>query len=105
MNSYQEVTKNAVKTAAQACIVSCQKIKTQFERVKANVLNELTDRLSLPEHWFRLAVEEAEALAWQTDYPHLLFPTLAMEKVQAMADWDARQQFIRQKNSAAILSH
>jgi hypothetical protein len=34
----------------------------------------------------------------------LLFPALSMEKVQAMADWNARQQFIRQKNSAATLS-
>jgi hypothetical protein len=105
MNTYQAVTKNAVKTAAQACIASCQKLTVQVERLKANLLNELKERFTVPEQWFRLAVEEAEALAWQTDYPHLLFPTLATEKVQAVADWNARQQFIRQKNSLATLSH
>ena len=40
---------------------------------------------------------EAEALAWQTGYPHLFFPALATEKVQAAAGWNARQQFIRQQ--------
>jgi hypothetical protein len=105
MNTYQGVTKNAVKTAAQACIASCQKLTAQIQRARANLLHELKGRFSLPEQWFRLAVEEAEALAWQTDYPHLLFPTLATEKVQAVADWNARQQFIRQKNSLATLSH
>lgn len=105
MNTYQGVTKNAVKTAAQACIASCQKLTAQGERLKASLLNELKESFSVPEQWFRLAVEEAEALAWQTEYPHLLFPTLATEKVQAVADWNTRQQFIRQKNSLATLSH
>lgn len=105
MNTYQGATKNAVKTAARACIASCQKLTAQFERLKANLLDDLKSRLAMPEHWFRLAVEEAEALAWQTEYPHLLFPTLATEKVQAVADWNTRQQFIRQKNSLATLSH
>jgi hypothetical protein len=47
------------------------------------------------EHLLRLAVNEAEALAWQTDYPHLIFPTLAVEKVQAVTAWDAQQQALR----------
>jgi len=43
----------------------------------------------------RLALNEAEALAWQTDYPHLVFPTLAMEKAQGLAAWNQRQRAIR----------
>ncbi|HEX9048659.1 MAG TPA: hypothetical protein VF988_16655 [Verrucomicrobiae bacterium] len=101
----QGATKNAVKTAARACLNSCQKLTAQLERLKAGLLDELKGRLAMPENWFRLAVEEAEALAWQTGYPHLLFPALATEKVQAVADWNARQQFIRRRNSSATLSH
>jgi len=94
-----------VKTAARACIASCQKLTAQVERLKTSLLTELKGSLAMPEQWFRLAVEEAEALAWQTDYPHLLFPTLATEKVQAVADWNARQQLIRRKNYVPALSH
>jgi hypothetical protein len=42
-------------------------------------------------------VNEAEALAWQTPYPHLLFPSLAAEKVQAVAAWQTRQQSVHQR--------
>lgn len=51
-------------------------------------------------HWqqprlFRLALNEAEAIAWQTGFPHLVFPALAWEKALALAAWHARQQSIR----------
>jgi hypothetical protein len=42
----------------------------------------------------RLALNEAEALAWQTLYPHLVFPDLAAEKVRGVAAWNSRQQLI-----------
>jgi len=45
-----------------------------------------------------LALNEAEALAWQTAYPHLLFPALAMEKVQAVAAWQTRQQSVQRRH-------
>jgi hypothetical protein len=34
-------------------------------------------------------------MAWQTAYPHLLFPTLAAEKARAVADWAGHQKSIR----------
>ncbi|SRR6266496_857415 len=43
----------------------------------------------------RLALDEAEALAWQAGFSHLFFPVLAMEKVSAVAAWHARQQSLR----------
>ncbi len=39
----------------------------------------------------RLALNEAEALAWQTDFPQLVFPVLAEEKVRAAVAWSVRQ--------------
>jgi hypothetical protein len=42
-----------------------------------------------------LALNEAEALAWQTGLGHLLFPELAREKASAVAAWHVRQESIR----------
>jgi hypothetical protein len=44
------------------------------------------------EQLVRLALNEAEALARQTWYPHLVFPDLAAEKIQAVAAWENRQR-------------
>ncbi len=105
MNTTQGEKKSVVKAAANVCIKSCHKLATQMDQAKRNFLTELRGTLKVPERLFRLAVGEAEALAWQTGYPHLLFPTLATEKVQAVAGWNARQEFIRRKDFAAAMSH
>ena len=42
-------------------------------------------------HLVKLALNEAEALALQTGFPHLVFPALAEEKVHAIAAWHERQ--------------
>jgi hypothetical protein len=80
------------KTVAHACIASCQKLAAQIERTKGNLLAEFREQFQVPEQLFRQALGEAEALAWQTGYPQLVFPALAMEKVQAVATWQRRQQ-------------
>jgi hypothetical protein len=49
-----------------------------------------------------LALNEAEALAWETEYPYLVFPTLAAEKAQAVAKWQVRQHLIRNGSSIAF---
>jgi len=46
---------------------------------------------------FQLALNEAEALAWQSGFPHLFFPVLAWEKAAKVAEWYLRQQTIRQR--------
>lgn len=42
-----------------------------------------------------LALREAEALAFQTNIPLLVFPVLAAEKVRAVRRWQRRQDFLR----------
>src|SRR5690349_6052077 len=42
-----------------------------------------------------LALNEAEALAWDTGYPELVFPLLAQEKAAQVASWSQRQNFVR----------
>lgn len=42
-----------------------------------------------------LALKEAEALAFQTHIPLLVFPVLAEEKVHAVRRWQRRQDSLR----------
>ena len=53
-------------------------------------------------HLIRLALNEAEALAWETGFPQLVFNGLAEEKIQAVASWNRRQSEIRQNRSAEL---
>jgi hypothetical protein len=76
----------------------CRKAVARIEKAKKKILADFLGHLEEHGHLLRLAVNEAEALAWQTDYPHLLFPTLAVEKAQAAARWHARQEYLRKAN-------
>ena len=79
-------------TIGEVCRNTCRKVSAQIARAKAAVLAEWSDALKTQQHALRLALNEAEALAWQTMYPHLLFPVLATEKAQAVVAWSNRQQ-------------
>ncbi|MGA3266218.1 MAG: hypothetical protein ABSE16_05280 [Verrucomicrobiota bacterium] len=94
MNTYQGTKERTIQTVAKACLASCRKLTEQLQRTKQNILAELRGTFEAPEDLLRLAVNEAEALAWQTDFPHLVFADLATEKIQAVAAWHARQQLL-----------
>ena len=82
-------------TFKRACLAKCQKMLAQIAKVKETILAESRDTLKAQERLLRLALNEAEALAWETTYPHLVFPDLAMEKVQAVASWNRHQSSMR----------
>jgi hypothetical protein len=82
-------------TIGKACLKSCKRILAQIKRVKAAVLAEAHNTLKVQDLMLRQAVNEAEALAWQTLYPHLVFPTLAAEKIQGLAVWGNRQRSLQ----------
>jgi len=84
-----------------ACVASCRKIVEQIKNTRAAILAESRSVLEVQEQLLKLALNEAEALAWQTVYPHLLFPALATEKIQAVANWSRHQQSIRRTNLVA----
>ena len=87
-----------------ACRASCQKILAQVARVKEAIFAESSHALQSQERLLRLALNEAEAAAWQTRYPHLVFPALATEKVQAVIAWDRQQQSVRRANPVLVLA-
>ena len=63
----------------------------KIQKAKQDLLSQFRELFAGQEQLLRLALNEAEALAFLSDYPHLLFPTLAMEKVQGAAAWRNRQ--------------
>ena len=87
-----------------ACLTSCQRILAHVARAKAAIFAEASQALQSQEHLLRLALNEAEAAARQTLYPHLVFPTLAMEKVQEVVAWNRRQQSLRGADPALVLA-
>jgi len=89
---------------ARVCLASCRKLLAQIESAKTRVLAEFRERLEEHEHLLDLAVNEAEALSWESGYPQLFFPVLAVEKAQTVADWHARQQHLRRRDLSPMVA-
>jgi len=77
------------------CVASCKKLWAQMEEVKEQIVAEFRGRLDEHQHMLDLAVNEAEAVAWQSGFPQLFFPVLATEKARAITSWHLRQQSLR----------
>jgi hypothetical protein len=82
-----------------ACIAACQKALKQLTAVKETIFAESYNTLHAEAHLLRVALNEAEAAAFQTPFPQLVFPTLAMEKTQEVINWH-RQQEVRRPGRA-----
>ncbi len=79
---------------------------SKLNQLKARLVRELKAELApaLPFSSVAHAVNEAYALASLTAHPHLLFPALAEEKVQAAILWQERQRRILDGQSLAFAS-
>jgi hypothetical protein len=86
------VNTNQKDTFGRACLNGCKKVMSQISHAKEAILAEARDTLKVQEQLLRLTLNEAEALAFQTLYPQLVFPTLAVEKIQGAARWSNRQR-------------
>ena len=73
----------------------CEKVRTAIARTKETVLQDYFELAQEHANVLRLALNEAEALAWQTAHPHLFFPALAAEKAQSAVRWHRRQRSVR----------
>ena len=105
MNTNQTNEKfNTEQTIAGRCVRSCKKLLTGIEQAKNKIASEFQETLESQSQLFQLALNGAEALAFQTAYPHLLFPSLAVEKIQAVSAWEARQQTLRQRRERLALA-
>ena len=97
MKTMNQDNNQAEVTFASRCLGSCKALLAEIEQAKTMIVNEFHETLDTHGNLFRLALNEAEALASQTEYPHLVYPALAMERVQAVADWRRRQQALNQR--------
>ncbi len=73
----------------------CAAVRQAIARTKELVLQDYFDLAQEHANVLRLALNEAEALAWQTAHPHLFFPALAAEKAQSAVQWHRRQRSVR----------
>jgi len=90
---------NAEQTVGSRCVQSCKKLLAGIEQAKNKIAADFQETLGAHAQLFQLALKEAEALAFQTPYPQLVFPALAMEKIQAVSAWQARQERLQQRQS------
>jgi hypothetical protein len=105
MKSKSEKTVGATTagTFRNACRACGQKVLAEITRAKDAIFRESRRAFANHERLLRLALNEAEALAWQTMYPHLVFPDLAMEKVREITTWNTRQMRVR-RNKVSIIA-
>src|SRR5437773_8166083 len=94
----------ASSSSTNVCLVSCRKVLAQIEKTKSAILAEFRGILQAQEQFLRLALNEAEALAWETEYPHLVFPILATEKARAVVEWHTRQRSLNPTHSSRELA-
>ena len=73
------------------CLNYCRKLITEIQKTKQQFATQFRNAFAGEEKVLRLALNEAEALAFLTDFPHLVFPSLALEKVQGAVEWRAHQ--------------
>jgi hypothetical protein len=83
------------KCVLRVAFADCRKVRIQIQQDRDAIKDEFGTLWPAPQRLVHLTLNEAEALAWQTEYPHLIFPTLAREKIQALASWQARQSALR----------
>jgi hypothetical protein len=81
------------------CLSSCRELLGGIESVKESLISEYGPQLNGREVILHSALNEAEALAWQTPFPHLFFPALAEEKALSVGQWASRQEKIWQSAS------
>jgi hypothetical protein len=100
MNANQGIAKKVVRMAPELWIVSSAKLLVGLEQAKHSLAAE--HKFELPERLFRVALNEAEALAWETEYPQLVFPALAEEKIEAMLAWYGHQESLHSNYAMAV---
>jgi hypothetical protein len=85
---------------AARCRISYGRWIKRLRQIKQEIRQEFAPALEGYESVLNLALNEAEAMAWQTPYPHLFFPTLAQEKAAEVRRWAFRQRGIRRTSSS-----
>jgi hypothetical protein len=90
------------QTVGDLCLTACRRILSQFQQIKEAIRAEFTKRFGVDEHLVRLALNEAEAQAFETGYPQLVFPLLAQEKAHEVLRWQRHQDVVRRRSTPSL---
>lgn len=93
-----------MKSRRKVNSAKCREITTQVASIKSGLVREFGAAIGGHANLLRSALNEAEALAWQTPYPHLLFPVLAEEKAVAVNRWAARQRRVHRASREMVFA-
>jgi hypothetical protein len=106
MNTTLENKNNLTSLEAHAALSEAieNRVANQLNAVKHEVFTEYQGVLGANDQLLRLALIEAESLAQQTEYPHLVFPLLASEKAHNAARWQFHQKYLLRSNSPYALA-
>ena len=97
MNRLYPPSTNGKRSLSAICLNSCRKLLAQIDAIKESLISDYEPVLHGQEAMLYSALNEAEALAWQTPYPQLFFPVLAEEKAMSARRWASQQERIRQR--------
>src|SRR5687767_7838383 len=59
-----------------------QRVMSGLNAAKATIASEFSTLCKVQQPILQAAFDEADALAWKSGFPHLVFPTLAEEKIR-----------------------
>ena len=93
---------NKLNKFSRICLHENDAVNQALSQAKATLLHEYSGKVESNGRLLQLALQEAEALAWQTGFPHLVFPVLATEKAQAAVRWHQRQSEMNQTREVAF---
>jgi hypothetical protein len=82
-------------SVSATCARTYNKIASLISRSRALIVEQFRELAADHQHALRLVLNEAEALAWQSEFPHLLFQDLAEEKARGFSDWLEHQRVLR----------
>ncbi len=88
-NVYLDLKRNGLSAV---CLSSCRNLLAKIDILKQRLFRQFSAEVNGSDRVLRGALNEAEALAWQTPFPHLFFPELAQEKAVAATQWARRQE-------------
>ena len=77
---------------------TCNAVLARILDAKNAFFAEARNTLNVRERLVQLALNDAEALAWETSYPHLFFPDLAAEKIRGLSAWDNHQRALERQS-------
>jgi hypothetical protein len=104
MKQQQKITYSRRRQDVTENTRTIDSVRTHLSRTKNNLLRDYSSVMGEHAQLLRLALNEAEAVAWASGVPQLVFPLLAKEKAEFAVAWHRRQKAVRRSAAQAEVS-